>query len=43
MQRRGKKGFLLFKVDFIKANGKVGRKFLDYMLRRMCFGEVWRS
>ncbi|XP_058775772.1 uncharacterized protein LOC131650047 [Vicia villosa] len=38
-----KKSFMMVKVDFEKAYDCVSWDFLRYLLRRMCFGEKWRS
>lgn len=37
---KGLKSCLFFKVDFEKSYDKISWKFLDYMFRRMEFGEV---
>ena len=39
LARKTKSECLIFKVDFEKAYNSVRRSFLDYMMRRMGFGE----
>ncbi|GKV01533.1 hypothetical protein SLEP1_g14082 [Rubroshorea leprosula] len=41
-QKRKKKGFV-FKADFEKAYDKVCWEFLDYMMLRMGFGQIWKN
>ncbi|GAU47706.1 hypothetical protein TSUD_177110 [Trifolium subterraneum] len=43
LAKRAKKECLVFKVDFEKAYDSVSWSFLDYMLRRVGFGEQWRA
>jgi hypothetical protein len=40
---RSKRECLIFKVDFEKAYDTVSWSFLDYMLRRVGFGDRWRA
>jgi exonuclease III len=42
LAKRRKDKCLFFKVDFERAYDTVSWKFLDYMMVRMGFGEVWR-
>jgi hypothetical protein len=43
LARRLKKECLILKVDFEKAYDSVSWSFLEYMLRRLGFGEKWRA
>jgi len=43
LARKTKSECLIFKVNFEKAYNSVRRSFVDYMMRRMGFGERWRS
>jgi hypothetical protein len=40
---RSKRECLIFKVDFEKAYDSVSWSFLEYMLRRVGFGDRWRA
>jgi hypothetical protein len=42
LAKRSKNDCLVFKVDFEKAYDSVSWSFLDYMLRRLGFGDKWR-
>lgn len=41
--KRNKKDMVLFKVDFEKAYDSVSWNFLDYMMSRMGFNQLWRK
>ncbi|GKU91338.1 hypothetical protein SLEP1_g5225 [Rubroshorea leprosula] len=41
--KRKKKKSFVFKVDFEKAFDKVNWNFLDYMMMRLGFNEIWRK
>ncbi|GKV11964.1 hypothetical protein SLEP1_g23173 [Rubroshorea leprosula] len=41
--KKRKRECFLFKIDFEKAFDKVSWRFLDYMLMRMGFGDIWRG
>ncbi|GKV34386.1 hypothetical protein SLEP1_g42761 [Rubroshorea leprosula] len=41
--KRKKKKSFVFKVDFEKAFNKVNWNFLDYMMMRLGFNEIWRK
>ncbi|GKV50170.1 hypothetical protein SLEP1_g56883 [Rubroshorea leprosula] len=41
--KRKKKKSFVFKVDFEKAFDKVNWNFLDYMMVRLGFNEIWRK
>jgi hypothetical protein len=43
LAKRSKRECLVFKVDFEKAYDSVSWNFLDYMLRRVGFGEKWMA
>jgi hypothetical protein len=43
LAKRRKKDYVIFKVDFEKAYHSVSWSFLDYMLRRVGFGERRRA
>jgi hypothetical protein len=43
LAKRSKRECPVFKVDFEKAYDSVSWSFLDYMMRRMDFGDKWRA
>ncbi|MCI22150.1 RNA-directed DNA polymerase (Reverse transcriptase), partial [Trifolium medium] len=43
LAKKAKRRCLIFKVDFEKAYDSVNWGFLEYMLRRFGFGELWIS
>ncbi|WJX93184.1 hypothetical protein P8452_74743 [Trifolium repens] len=43
LAKRTKKECVIFKVDFEKAYDSVSWSFLDYMLKRIGFGNKWRA
>jgi hypothetical protein len=43
LAKRTKKECVIFKVDFEKAYDSVSWSFLDYMLRRVGFGDKWKA
>lgn len=40
-QRRGHNGFLALKLDISKAYDRIEWGFLENIMRKLCFNEIW--